>query len=332
MEPRWIALLICLLIPGGIACAIVWIQWRYWRLRSWKETTGRIESARLVAREVRSTRFRTFGSGSDTDFVTDQTARTGNIAEVSYSYAVGTNTYRGNRVSPAKSPDSSEAVAILKRYPPGKVVAVYYNPNNPGECILERDAGDNIGKAWRAVAALVAWILAGFVVITEGAEWLRTVTPHPERVPVVVGLILFSLALILFSGMATNKARAIRKWPTTDGRIIRSEVTTTVQQHNRPNRARDYRVTMYVPRIVYAYEVDGNPFEGDDIGWTVSGNTPSAAEKSVKRHPLNSQVRVSFDPADPTQSTIAPPTRTLAVILWLIAALLALAAYAVGWL
>ena len=332
MEPRWIALLICLLIPAGLACATVWVQWRYWRIRSWAQASGRIDSSRSVARDVRSKRFRTYGSGSSTDFVTDETTRTGNFAEISYSFAVGARTYHGNRVSLGKDAGGAEVVAILKRYPAGKIVPVYYDPDNPGESVLEKDDGGNIGNAWRAVAALVAWILAGFVVITEGAEWLRTVIPNPGRVPVVVALILFALAMILFSSMTARKARAMLKWPATAGRIVRSEVTTTLQRHDRPNMARDYSVTMYTPRVVYAYEIGGHSFEGDDIGWTVSSNTPSAAEKTVRRFPLKAQVRVSYDPADPAQSTVAPPGRALAAIMWLIAALLALAAYAIGWL
>jgi hypothetical protein len=64
----------------------------------------------------------------------------------------------------------------------------------------------------------------------------------------------------------------------------------------------------------------------------VSGNTPSAAEKTVRRYPVKAQVQVSYDPDDPAQSTIAPPGRALAAIMWLIAALLAVAAYAIGWL
>src|SRR5262249_54098102 len=154
----------------------------------------------------------------------------------------------------------------------------YYNPADPNDCVLEKDDGGNIGHAWRGIAALFAWILAGFVIITLGADWLETVTPHPARVPVVTGLIIFSLVMILFGRMLARQTHAMRKWPTAAGRIVRSDVTTTVQQHNRPNMVRDYRVTMYVPRIVYAYEVGGNPLEGDDIGWTASANKPSVAQ------------------------------------------------------
>jgi hypothetical protein len=89
LELRWIALIISLLIPAALACALVSIQWKYRRIRSWQETTGRIEQARSVPREIRSKRFRTVGSRSSTDFITDETVRTGNLAKVSDSFAVG---------------------------------------------------------------------------------------------------------------------------------------------------------------------------------------------------------------------------------------------------
>jgi hypothetical protein len=331
LEPRWIALIICLLIPAGLACAIIAVQWKYRRIRSWKQATGRVETARSVARELRSKRFRMSGSGSSTDYVSDETVRTGNFAEISYSFAVGANTYRGNRIGLGE-PDSAQVVATLKRYPQGKIVVVHYNPENPDECILERDDEGNIGKAWRAAAVLVALILAGFVAITQGANWLQTVMPDPRRVPAVAGLILFSLVMMLVGRLLSKQARAMRKWPRTAGRIVRSEVDTTMQRHSRPNMARDYDVKMYFARIVYAYEVGGNSFEGDDIGWSVGADKPSVAEKYVRRYPLQSSVQVFYNPDDPTQSTLAPSGTVFALVLWLIAAAVAFAAFAVGWL
>jgi len=332
MEPGWIALLLCLLIPAGLAAAIIRVQWQFRRLRSWKEAIGVIEHARSVAREVRSKRFSTNDSDDSTEFVTKETVETRNYAEILYSFTVGARTYRGNRVSLAKDPDSAEVVATLKRYPKGKTVPVYYNPKNPDDCILERDDKGNIGLAWKAVASLVGFILAGFVALTVGADWLRGVVANQHRVPLVVAFVVFALVMILFARVLSRKTRAMRKWPKTPGRIVRSDVTTTVEQHDRSGSARDYSVTMYVPRIVYAYEVDGNAFQGDNIGWSSSANTPAVAEKQVKRFPLQTQVQVFYDPDDPTQSTLAPPRGLLALVFWAIAVAFAFGAYAVGWL
>ena len=71
-QTRWTVLLVCMLLPLGLVCATLWIQWRNWRTREWIETTGRVESARPVAREVKSTRVRTTGTHRNTEFVTDQ--------------------------------------------------------------------------------------------------------------------------------------------------------------------------------------------------------------------------------------------------------------------
>ena len=99
---------------------------------------------------------------------------------------------------------------------------------------------------------------------------------------------------------------------------------------NRPRG--DYDVTMFVPRIVYAYEADGHSFQSDDIGWSTSANRRSVAEKQVKRYPLQSQVRVYYNPDDPAQATLAPSVGRLALLLWFIAGAVAFAAFAVGWL
>lgn len=331
-EPRWIILAACMLLPVGMACATLWIQWRNWRTRSWGETTGRIDSARSVARDVRSKRFRTTGSDRSTEFVTDETIRTQNVADVSYSFTVGANTHHSRRICLMGEPDGTVA-AILKRYPQGRIVTVYFNPRDPGECILERDAPARVREAWLGTVVLAALILGCFFAITEGADWLRTVVPHPTRVPAMVMLVVFALVVLLIGRALTKQTSAMRKWPTTGGRIVRSEVTTTMQQHRRPNSMRGgYDVTMYVPHIVYAYEADGNAYEGDDIGWSASANRPSVAEKYVKRYPLKAQVKVFYNPDDPAEATLAPAGRVLAVSLWLVAGAIAFAAYAVGWL
>lgn len=125
----------------------------------------------------------------------------------------------------------------------------------------------------------------------------------------------------------------MKKWPKTIGRIVRSEITSSLQRHRRPTRTRgEYNVTMYVPRIVYSYEADGHSFEGDDIGWSSSANRPSVVEKDVKRYPLQTQVQVYYNPDDPAEATLAPTVGMLALIPWFVAGAFALAAYAVGWL
>ena len=330
METRWIVLIACMSLPAALAVATLWIQWRNWRTRSWQQASGRIESSRVASREVRSRRVRTTGSGRNTGFITGEDFRTGNFAHVAYSFAVGSTTYRSDRVCLMGEPDGT-LPAILKRYPKGKIVTVLYNPEDPNECILERDEPGKIRESWFGTAVLAALILGGFFVVTEGVDWLGTVLANPPRATAVVTLAGFALFIAMLSRVFTKHARAMKKWPTTEGRIVRSEITTTVQRHRRPNRADD-TVTMYVPRIVYSYQADGHTFESDDIGWTTSSNRRSVAEKQVKRHPLNARVRVHYNPADPAQATLSPSMGMIPLVLWFFAAAMAFAAFAVGWL
>lgn len=330
METRWIVLIACMALPAALAVATLWIQWRNWRTRSWQEAIGRIESSRVASHEVRSRRVRTTGSGRSTGFITGEDFRTGNFAHIAYSFPVGSTTYRSDRVCLMGEPDGT-IPAILRRYPKGKVVTVLYNPENPDECILERDDPGKIRESWFGTAVLAALVLGGFFAVTEGVDWLGTVLASESRAIAVFTLAGFALFVAMLSRVLTKHTREMKKWPTTEGRIVRSEIATTVQRHRRPNRADDM-VTMYVPRIVYSYQADGHTFEGDDIGWTTTSNRRSVAEKQVKRHPLNAPVRVHYDPADPAKATLSPSMGMIPLVLWLFAAAMAFGAFAVGWL
>ena len=60
-------------------------------------------------------------------------------ADISYDYLVNDRSYVNGAVSfdGVKSSDPSTARRILKRYPVGKQVTVYYNPSDPQDAVLE---------------------------------------------------------------------------------------------------------------------------------------------------------------------------------------------------
>jgi Protein of unknown function (DUF3592) len=332
METRWIIFLICLSIPALLALATVWIQVQSNRIKSWNEAAGRIVSSKAVAREIRTHQVKTTSNDGDTDFVTEETIETRNFPEISYTFAVGASAYRGSRIGLAADPGNFEVARTLRRYPEGKSVTVVYNPINPNECILERDDPSNIRKAWLAVAGLVALIVIGFVAFTQGASLLGGMMATPAMPPLVLPLGASALVIMLFARAAGKQARDMKGWPKIAGRITRSEIETAIQEHRPGGARRDYDVTMYVPRVIYTYLVDGDAFEGDNIGWSGSASTPSLAEKYVKRFAVQTPVEVFYNPQDPTQSTLAPAGRTLALILWTLAVCFVGAAAAVAWL
>jgi Protein of unknown function (DUF3592) len=304
-------------------------------VRSWAQTIGQIDSSKAVARDVRSKEFRATGTGSSSGFETEEKIQTRNFAEITYSFTIGGKTYRSSRIGLASGPNFFNVAATLKRYPQGKSVTVFYNPNNPSESILEREDPRNMRKGWFAIAILTALILAGFFAITEGAEGLRHVIVDPKRIPVVIGLIVASLIMLVAARMMTKQTRAMKKWPKAAGRIVQSEVITSVHHRERTGQgfiSSGYDQTYYAPRIVYSYQADGNSFEGDNIGWSGSAGTPALAEKYVRRFPLHAEVQVFYNPDDPTRSTLAPTGGLLALGFLAAAAVFAFAAFGVGWL
>jgi hypothetical protein len=59
---------------------------------------------------------------------------------VRYEYVVGGRTYTCDRVSfgDHSSSDAARAQAIVKRYPKGRKVTAYYDPEDPSLAVLER--------------------------------------------------------------------------------------------------------------------------------------------------------------------------------------------------
>lgn len=86
-------------------------------------------------------------------------------AEVVYDFTVGDNDYSGDRVSFGDygSSDRAHARNIVKRYPAGKTVTVYYKPGDPETCVLET------GTPWGA------YFLPSFGVVFLGAGVLMAI-------------------------------------------------------------------------------------------------------------------------------------------------------------
>ncbi len=66
---------------------------------------------------------------------------------VEYSYAIGGQTYQGNRIFPGAtmSYDQGTAQNIVNRYQPGSTATVHYDPANPAMAVLEIKAkGGNL--------------------------------------------------------------------------------------------------------------------------------------------------------------------------------------------
>jgi hypothetical protein len=124
--------------------------------KSWPSTAGTIEASTIT-------------SNTSTD--SDGFSSTTYAPVVIYSYNAMGSTFHGRRVGFGMeiSGSQSGAVNTMSRYPVGKIVTVYYNPENPGEAVLEQSVINNmltiiffsVFGGVGIVACLVSgWILA----------------------------------------------------------------------------------------------------------------------------------------------------------------------------
>src|SRR5262245_52103522 len=113
----WFVYLVLAAFPGLIAFAAIYLYFQVRRARLWPSVPGRVVVSMSEKRNVK-------GAGADS---TDTEAR--NFAKVVYEYKIATRTYRCDRVTVGENRGNFEVAETLAKYPLGKEVTVYYNPN-----------------------------------------------------------------------------------------------------------------------------------------------------------------------------------------------------------
>jgi len=121
----------------------------------WPHTSGKIVSSSVEASQ---------GSTG--------TGRSAWHADIEYEYTVNSQSFINYRVSFGDygSSDKSHAQGMVSRYPVGITVAVYYQPDDPGESILE-PAGTKTGIMLKLVVGSVFLFLGVFIAL---APYLAT--------------------------------------------------------------------------------------------------------------------------------------------------------------
>lgn len=137
----WIGVWFALGFPGLIAAAMAAKQLEAKRASKWTKASGRVIRSRLkeVTRDGKPTQ----------------------AADIEYEFTIGFNRYRGNRANLAEIVNGEEAKALVKKYPEGASVPVYYDPAEPSRSVIDRALPSFFAAAWAFIAVLVAIIAAG---------------------------------------------------------------------------------------------------------------------------------------------------------------------------
>jgi hypothetical protein len=143
-----------------------------------------------------------------------------------------------------------------------------------------------------------------------------------------VALSFIGLGLALISGAILLQGYASKGWPTTEARIVSSEVVVS-QKAGGIRRGGARFCDFYTAKIEYEYTVGGKTFVGDEIAIASvpEGFDRRIAEAAVAKYPAGAKVTASYNPRDPGSAVIDP---TVNVGLWWAGVAFGLAALVAG--
>lgn len=222
------------------------------------------------------------------------------VADVAYEFTVNGTTHRGSRITLAEIVDENEVAPILARYPAGTVVKVHYDPADPSNSVLERDAPFSLGLGCLGMLAAGLAVVAGTMwLINNGVEPLQRALPNaflPLTIMTGLGSII---CLSIFVSARRDLAKA-STWPKTTGSIVSSSTRsfTTTSSSNRTSRA-------WMPVVEYSYTVNGKSYNSRSVRYaTEVGGSQAYAEEIAANYPVGKIVTVQYDPADPAQAAL----------------------------
>ena len=111
---------------------------------------------------------------------------------------------------------------------------------------------------------------------------------------------LVGIALIVVGILKKNKAaKAAKTWLPTSGIILGSRVETRRSRDSEGNSKVSYH-----PVVDYQYQVIGQSFNGDRIGFSQGNFASAKADKLIAPYQEGAQVTVYYDPSDPSQAVL----------------------------
>ena len=308
----WVLILVLIGFPGLTLFAVIYKYMEVKQASRWPSVPGRIVASGTAGREVS----RGAADSSDTEVRT--------FALIEYEYTVANRKYRGSRVGIGENMGNFEVAETIARYPVGKQVTVYYNPNKREQAVLERDLPSWIWKAGIIIVLVLVGLIFGAVFgYGKLVDVLADVVPNPARAPFVAISLCFAAVAALVVFAIQRQASLQRKWPIAQARIESSGVHAFESRDSDDGRLR----TQYRADVIYSYEVAGVRYTGDKLGSaSVSSNVEAAARRKAARYPAGSAIQVHYNPANPAEAIVKPAGWAL-LLLWLIPLAMLILAY-----
>lgn len=305
-----------LLAPVGLI--VFAAVYKYLEVRAasdWPSTPGKVVISKPEVRQVKVI---------DGDRKKGHRFEERNFANVTYEYSIAGQVYRCNRVTIGEDRGNFEVAETIARYPVGKPVTVYYNPNKRSEAVLERDMPQGMwGCIGWMVAISVALVFGSAIGFNKLTEFVSSMPV--ANAPMTVALGAFGAVAALIALAIQRHARQARHWPVTRGTIATSGLERFRSAATDTSRGQ----IRFKARISYTYSFNGVNYTGTvaSLGGEVSSTSDRAVQRWVKRYRDGQSVDVYVNPANPSESVLEPRAKGIWVV-WSIAAVMwALAAF-----
>jgi Protein of unknown function (DUF3592) len=222
-------------------------------------------------------------------------------AVIRYRYRVGETDYEGDsiRIGGKSRSMGLLAKALIKKFPEGRPVEVYYDPADPAKSSLDmKGKGPHASIIILIVFGAIAGVLTAHAIAGKMIMMENGLPIFALGVPIAMILICFGCVALYFSEL--RKAKQNTTWPTTEGKILGSKVVGH-EETRTDDDGDESTSTVYRPDIRYSYRVNGADYAADTWKGRMrySSGSPKYAERAVARYPVGQTVTVHYDPADP---------------------------------
>ena len=132
-------------------------------------------------------------------------------AEIEYEFSINKSPVKGDRIKYGEVTNKEIAERMVKKYPVGKQVKIYYDPSNPKKSVLE--PGYSMGLLFlplMGLVAMVAAILCGVAIWIFGTGISKEIQAT-SRFPFLVRGLAFGIGAVLVCVLAFYVMKEVRK-------------------------------------------------------------------------------------------------------------------------
>jgi len=183
-------------------------------------------------------------------------------------------------------------------------VAVYYDPANPENCVLDRDP-PTPGFFVTAIGA-TAGVAVGLVVMLLAANGMLAglSLPEPRWTPASVGVACVAVLVLVLVAALRRQRHVMKHWRTTPGTILSSDAVKLKKYDEWLSPSSYFRAS-----TTYEYVVDGVRYVSDRVGFGEGNfsNQRIFARRDARRFHPGMPVEVLYDPDNPALAILVEP-------------------------